>query len=60
MRGKQIERSPVATQKTKCICNVCGKPSKDTICETCSQRLRMEALVRKKHEEQGNAWSHWE
>ena len=22
--------------------------------------VRMEALARKKHEEQGNAWSHWE
>ena len=42
------------------VCNVCGKPSEITICDECSERLRMEALARKKHEEQGNAWSHWE
>lgn len=42
------------------ICNLCGKPSETTICDECSERLRMEALARKKHEEQGDAWSHWE
>jgi hypothetical protein len=31
-----------------------------TICDECSELLRIEALARKKHEEQGNAWSHWE
>ena len=42
------------------VCNMCGKPSEITICDECSERLRIEALARKKHEEQGNAWSHWE
>ncbi len=42
------------------VCNICGKPSEITICDECSERLRIEALARKKHEEQGNAWSHWE
>ncbi len=42
------------------VCNMCGKPSEITICDECSERLRMEALARKKHEEQGNAWSRWE
>ncbi len=42
------------------VCNICGKPSEITICDQCSERLRVEALARKKHEEQGNAWSHWE
>jgi hypothetical protein len=42
------------------VCNMCGKPSEITICDECSERLRVEALDRKKHEEQGNAWSHWE
>jgi len=28
--------------------------------DECSERLRVEALARKKHEEQGNAWSHRE
>ena len=42
------------------VCNMCGKPSEITICDECSERLRIEALARKKHEEQGNAWSRWE
>jgi hypothetical protein len=42
------------------VCNMCGKPSEITICDECSERLRVEALARKKHEEQGNASSHWE
>jgi hypothetical protein len=37
------------------VCNMCGKPSEITICDECSERLRMEALAKKKHEEQGNA-----
>ena len=42
------------------VCNVCGATSEKTICDQCSERLRIEALSRKKHEEQGDAWSHWE
>ena len=42
------------------VCNVCGEASNGTICDNCSERLRIEALSRKKHEEQGDAWSHWE
>jgi recombinational DNA repair protein RecR len=36
------------------VCNVCGKPSRDTLCEACVAKVRSEALARKKHEEQGN------
>jgi hypothetical protein len=35
------------------VCNMCGKRSEITICDECSERLRVEALA-KKHEEQGN------
>jgi len=42
------------------VCNICGKASESPICDECSERMRMEALARKKREEQGNAWSHWE
>jgi hypothetical protein len=42
------------------VCNVCGETSEKTICDSCSERLRIEALNKKKHEEQGDAWSHWE
>ena len=42
------------------ICNVCGETSEKTSCDNCSERLRIEALSRKKQEKQGDAWSHWE
>jgi len=38
---------------------VCGTTS-ENICDDCSARLRIEALNRKKHEEQGDASSHCE
>ena len=40
-------------EHTRHVCNLCGKPSEMTICDECSERLRVEALSRKKHEEQG-------
>lgn len=53
---------PVANkpQRKGHVCLVCGKPSSYTICEMCSARIRIEALARKKHEEEGDSWSHWE
>jgi hypothetical protein len=53
-------RSNPQPERAHHVCNICGKPSEITICDECSERLRIEALARKKHEEQGNAWSHWE
>lgn len=47
-------------QRKRHICIVCGKVSDYTICEMCSARIRIEALARKKHEEEGDSWSHWE
>lgn len=41
------------------VCNICGQESANTICEGCSERIRIEALARKKHEENGAAWTHW-
>jgi hypothetical protein len=47
-------------ENARYICNLCGQPSDLTICDECSERLRLEALSRKKREEQGNAWTRWE
>jgi hypothetical protein len=55
-----FERAAARPEDARHVCNICGKPSTSTICEQCSERIRMEALARKKREEQGNAWSHWE
>ncbi len=38
-------------QAKKQLCMICGKPSQKTICEVCSERLRGEALTKKKKEE---------
>jgi len=60
---KADSHEPVAgthQEQIEHVCNLCGRRSGATICEECSERLRIEALARKKHEEQGDAWSHWE
>ena len=54
------ERAPIPPRHEGHVCNICGNESESTICEGCSERIRMEALARKKHEERGNAWTHWE
>jgi hypothetical protein len=54
------ERADSRPEDAHHVCNVCGTTSENTICDECSERLRMEALSRKKHEEQGDAWSHWD
>lgn len=36
------------------VCNVCGKPSEDLICESCEAKIRGEALEKKiKDEKEG-------
>ena len=60
MKVVRREQSEPVPGRARHVCNMCGKPSDITICDECSERLRMEALARKKHEEQGDAWSHWE
>jgi hypothetical protein len=55
-----VERVTARPEHAKHVCNICGKASESTICEGCSERIRIEALARKRHEEQGDAWSQWE
>ena len=45
----EIEGGIVAPSKKVCL--LCGKPSTKTICETCSEKLRGEALDKKKKQE---------
>jgi len=46
-----VEKPTQRPEHAKEVCNMCGQPSTDTICEKCSAWLRAEALDRKKHEE---------
>ncbi len=42
------------------FCNVCGKPSDKRICDSCAMKIQLEAISRKTHEENGDAWTRWE
>jgi recombinational DNA repair protein RecR len=41
-----------AKQRSR-LCNVCGQPFGSKICAMCSDRIRAEALARKKREDKG-------
>lgn len=55
-----VQPAPKKPPRKERICLACGKASDYTICDMCSARIRIEALARKKHEEEGDSWSHWE
>jgi len=38
----------------KKVCMLCGKPSEESICETCKNNVQGEALKKKKHMEKGS------
>jgi hypothetical protein len=56
----EATQTPVRPRHAEHVCHVCGRTSESTICEGCAERIRIEALARKKHEENGGAWTHWE
>ncbi|HVA93701.1 MAG TPA: hypothetical protein VNI36_02250 [Candidatus Dormibacteraeota bacterium] len=42
------------------VCNVCGQPSEQTICDSCAMKIHLEMMARKTQEEHGHAWVKWE
>lgn len=50
--GQKPESKAAAKQRRR-FCNVCGKPSGSFICGACSDRIRAEALDRKRREDKG-------
>jgi hypothetical protein len=50
-QAKTQTNSKPAKQR-RSVCNVCGKPG-PSICPMCSDRIRAEALARKKREDKG-------
>jgi len=46
-----VDKPKKRPEHAKEVCNICGKPWPGTICDMCSDRVRAEALERKKHKE---------
>jgi recombinational DNA repair protein RecR len=44
---------PNSLGHSKRICSICGKPSEKMICGACTDKIRADALARKKQEEKG-------
>jgi hypothetical protein len=51
-QAKNNTASPKSAKQRRSVCNVCGKPG-PSICQMCSDRIRAEALARKKREDKG-------
>jgi len=50
-----VEKPTHRPEHAKQVCNICGKPWPGTICDVCADRVRAEALHRKKLEEKPNS-----
>jgi hypothetical protein len=50
--AKKNTASPKPAKQRRSVCNVCGKPG-PSICPMCSDKIRAEALARKKREDKG-------
>ncbi len=42
-----------SSQKSRPVCEVCGKPAVTPICAACADRIRAEAVARKRREDKG-------
>lgn len=55
MNAKRLT-AKIGTKKSeapRAFCEVCGKPSQVPICAPCSDKIRAEALARKRREDKG-------
>lgn len=50
---RKSDKSSGLPPTKKPLCSICAKPSEKTICDACADRIRGEALAKKKHEEKG-------
>ena len=46
-------RSPDSQEHSKHVCSICGKPSEKMIYGACTDKIRADALARKKRSEKG-------
>jgi hypothetical protein len=59
---KEVKSSDLFVSRPKPsprICNVYGRLSEQRICDPCAMKIHLDALARKTHEENGNAWAKW-
>jgi hypothetical protein len=45
--------SQTSGKKSRPVCEVCGKPALAPICPACADRIRAEAVARKRREDKG-------
>ena len=57
---KPLDAQGSGPRRSRRVCSVCGKPSDQRICDPCATRIRLDAMARKTHEENGSAWAKWE
>ncbi|MBZ5696049.1 MAG: hypothetical protein LAN36_11905 [Acidobacteriia bacterium] len=48
-------KTNTAQKEGKQLCHICGKESESYICEACSDKVRAEAMNKKKWEDKGKA-----
>ena len=48
-------KTKMVLKEEKHLCHICGKESESCICEVCSDKVRAEALDKKKWEDKGKA-----
>lgn len=53
MRANRSEVAPNEKAVAWSFCEVCGKPSAVPICTGCADRIRAEAVARKRREDKG-------
>jgi len=51
--SKASKMSTKESQRSRRVCEVCGKPAVTPICAACADRIRAEAVARKRREDKG-------
>lgn len=54
-KNEETKTEETKTEKEEHCCSVCGKPSPLTICQSCEEKIRGEALDKKTKKDHGKA-----
>ncbi len=50
---QKLSKIPTALKPEQQVCKICGKSSEASICHACADKVRAEAVGRKKREDRG-------